>query len=44
MQWRDQDKRDEARDLLVSQSSWFTKGLGSLDLKNAKTVLGGLAS
>jgi hypothetical protein len=26
------------------QSSWFTKGLGSLDLKKAKTVLGGLAS
>ena len=23
---------------------WFTKGLGSLDLKKAKTVLGGLAS
>jgi len=30
--WRDQGKRDEARDLLALVYAWFTEGLNSLDL------------
>jgi predicted ATPase len=41
--WRDQGKRDEARDLLTPVYSWFTEGFDTLDLKDAKTLLGALA-
>jgi predicted ATPase len=37
--WRDQGKRDEARDLLAPVYGWFTEGLDTLDLKEAKALL-----
>jgi predicted ATPase len=37
--WRVQGKRDEARDLLAPVCSWFTEGLDTLDLKQAKALL-----
>jgi predicted ATPase len=37
--WRDQGKRDEARDLLAPVYGWFTEGFETLDLKEAKTLL-----
>jgi predicted ATPase len=42
--WRDQGKRDEARDLLAPVYGWFTEGFDTLDLKQAKTLLEELAS
>jgi hypothetical protein len=36
--WRDQGKRDEARDLLAPVYGWFSEGFDTLDLKEAKTV------
>ena len=42
--WRDQGKRDEARDLLAPVYGWFTEGFDTLDLKEAKALLGELAS
>jgi predicted ATPase len=42
--WRDQSKRDEARELLAPVYGWFTEGLDTLDLKEAKALLGELAS
>ena len=42
--WRDQGKRDEARDLLGPVYNWFTEGFDTLDLKQAKALLGELAS
>ena len=41
--WRDQGKRDEARDLLAPVYGWFTEGFDTLDLKEAKTLLDELA-
>jgi len=41
--WRDQDKRDEARDLLAPVYDWFTEGFDTLDLKEAKALLDELA-
>ena len=37
--WRDQGKRDEARNLLAPVYSWFTEGFDTLDLKEAKALL-----
>jgi predicted ATPase len=37
--WRDQGKRDEARDLLAPVYGWFTEGFDTRDLKEAKTLL-----
>jgi predicted ATPase len=37
--WRDQGKRDEARDLLASVYGWFTDGFDTRDLKEAKALL-----
>jgi predicted ATPase len=37
--WRDQGKRDEARDLLAPVYGWFTEGFDTLDLKEAKQLL-----
>ena len=34
--WRDQGKRDEARDLLAPVYGWFTEGFDTLDLKRGK--------
>ena len=40
--WRDQGKRDEARDLLAPVYGWFTEGFDTLDLREAKTLLDNL--
>jgi predicted ATPase len=37
--WRDQGKRDEARNLLAPVYEWFTEGFDTLDLKEAKALL-----
>ena len=42
--WRDQGKRQEARDLLAPVYGWFTEGFDTLDLKEAKALLDSLAS
>jgi predicted ATPase len=42
--WRDQGKRNEARDLLAPIFGWFTEGFDTLDLKEAKALLDTLAS
>jgi predicted ATPase len=42
--WRDQGKRDEARELLAPVYGWFSEGFGTLDLKEAKALLEELAS
>ena len=42
--WRDQGKRDEARDLLAAVYGWFTEGFDTLDLKEAKALLEKLAA
>ena len=42
--WRDQGKRDEARELLAAVYVWFTEGFDTLDLKEAKALLDELAS
>jgi class 3 adenylate cyclase/predicted ATPase len=41
--WRDQGKRGEARELLISVYGWFTEGFDTLDLKQAKALLDELA-
>jgi hypothetical protein len=41
--WRDQGKRNEARDLLAPIYGWFTEGFDTLDLKEAKALLEELA-
>ena len=42
--WRDQGKRNEARDLLAPVYDWFTEGFDTRDLKEAKTLLDELAA
>ena len=42
--WRDQGKRGEARELLAPVYGWFTEGFDTQDLKEAKALLGELAS
>ena len=37
--WRDQDKRQQAYDLLAPVYGWFTEGFDTLDLKEAKALL-----
>ena len=37
--WRDQGRRDQARDLLRPVFGWFTEGFDTLDLKQAKALL-----
>jgi predicted ATPase len=41
--WRDQSKRDQARELLAPVYGWFTEGFDTLDLKEAKALLDELA-
>ena len=41
--WRDQGKRDEARELLAPVYGWFTEGFDTRDLKEAKALLGELS-
>jgi predicted ATPase len=42
--WRDQGKRNEARDLLAPVYGWFTEGFDTLDLREAKALLDELAA
>jgi predicted ATPase len=37
--WRDQGKQQQAHDLLAPVYGWFTEGLDTLDLKEAKSLL-----
>jgi class 3 adenylate cyclase/tetratricopeptide (TPR) repeat protein len=37
--WRDQGKRDEARDLLEAVYGWFSEGFETLDLREANVLL-----
>jgi predicted ATPase len=37
--WRDQGKRQQARELLAPIYSWFTEGFDTLDLREAKVLL-----
>ncbi len=41
--WRDQGKREQARDLLAPVYGWFTEAFDTLDLKDAKALLDELA-
>jgi predicted ATPase len=41
--WRDQGKRDDARELLAPVYGWFTEGFETLDLKEAEALLDALA-
>jgi predicted ATPase len=40
--WRDQGKPQQARELLAPVYGWFTEGFDTLDLKEAKALLGTL--
>jgi predicted ATPase/class 3 adenylate cyclase len=42
--WCDQGKRDEARNLLAPVYGWFTEGLDTRDLEEAKALLEALSS
>ncbi|MGV7219444.1 hypothetical protein [Bradyrhizobium sp. UFLA05-112] len=42
--WRDQGKRDEARDLLAPVYNWFIEGFDTDDLKKAKVMVDTLVS
>ena len=42
--WRDQGKRDEARDLLAPVYGWFSEGFDTLDLQDAIALLDELSS
>jgi predicted ATPase len=42
--WRDQGRSRQARELLAPVYGWFTEGFDTLDLKEAKALLGELAS
>jgi class 3 adenylate cyclase/predicted ATPase len=42
--WRDQGKRDEARELLAPVYGWFTEGFETRDLKEARALLDELAT
>jgi predicted ATPase/class 3 adenylate cyclase len=42
--WRDQGKRDDARNLLAPVYAWFTEGFDTLDLKQAKDLLDELSA
>jgi predicted ATPase len=37
--WRDQGKREEARELLAPVYGWFTEGFDTRDLSEAKALL-----
>jgi predicted ATPase len=41
--WQQQSKRAEARELLAPIYSWFTEGLNTTDLQEAKALLEALA-
>jgi predicted ATPase len=37
--WRDQGKREQARELLAPVYDWFTEGFDTRDLKEAEVLL-----
>jgi predicted ATPase len=41
--WRDQEKPQQAHDLLALIYGWFTEGFDTVDLKQAKSLLDELA-
>jgi predicted ATPase len=41
--WQTQGKKDEAHKMLAEIYGWFTEGFDTVDLKEAKTLLGELA-
>jgi len=41
--WRSRGKPQQARELLAPVYGWFTEGFDTLDLKEAKALLGQLA-
>ncbi len=41
--WHSESKTTEARDLLVPVYGWFTEGLDTADLKDAKALLEALS-
>ena len=41
--WRQQGKRDEARQLMAPVYGWFTEGFNTADLQEAKALLEELA-
>jgi predicted ATPase len=41
--WRQQGKREEARQMLVEICGWFTEGFDTKDLQEAKALLEELA-
>ena len=41
--WREQGRREEARELLAPLYDWFTEGFDTADLKAAKALLDELA-
>ena len=42
--WRDQGKRQQARELLAPVYDWFTEGFDTVDLKHAKALLDDLSA
>ncbi len=42
--WRDQGKRQEARELLAAVYGWFTDGFDTRDLREAKELLSDLTT
>ena len=42
--WRQQGKRNEARELLAPVYGWFTEGFATRDLKDGKALLDALES
>jgi predicted ATPase len=42
--WRDQGRRNEARELLAPVYGWFTEGFATRDLKDVKALLDALAA
>ena len=41
--WQQQDKRQDAIDLLAPVYNWFTEGFDTVDLREAKQLLNDLA-
>ena len=41
--WREQGRREEARQMLAEIYGWFTEGFDTLDLKEAKALLDDLS-
>jgi predicted ATPase len=41
--WRDQGRKNEARQLLAPIYGWFTEGFDTLDLRGARALLDELA-